>query len=68
MLSFLNSKLTKMTSKDKQNWIFQKSKFCEISSTVIYIGDDQEFNIHAFYWCIPLDYEICTKCKKKHLS
>ena len=23
----------------------------------------QEF-IHVFYWCIPLDHEIYTKCKK----
>ena len=20
---------------------------------------------HVFYWCIPLDHEIYTKCKKK---
>ena len=37
MLTFMNSKLTKMTGKDKQNHIFQKSKSYEISSTVIYI-------------------------------
>ena len=29
----------------------------------IYIGEDQEF-IHVFYWWIPLDLEIYTKCKK----
>ena len=34
MLSFMNSKLTKMVI------------------------------IHVFYWCIPLDHEIYTKCKK----
>ena len=33
MLSFMNSKLTKMTGKDKQNHIFQKSKSYEISNT-----------------------------------
>ena len=32
MLTFMNSKLTKMTGKDKQNHIFQKSKPYEISS------------------------------------
>ena len=64
MLSFLNSKLTKMTGKGKQNHIFQKSKSYEISSTVIYISKDQKFIIHVFYWCIPLDHEIYTKCKK----
>ena len=37
MLNFMNSKLTKMTDKDKQNQIFQKSKSYEISSTDIYI-------------------------------
>ena len=66
MLRFMNSKLTKMTGKDKQNHIFQKSKSYEISSTVIYIGEGQKFIIHVFYWCIPLDHEIYTKCKEKH--
>ena len=33
MLTFMNSNLTKMTGKDKQNQIIQKSKSCEISST-----------------------------------
>ena len=37
MLTFMNSKLTKMTGKDKQNHIFQKSKSYEISSTDMYI-------------------------------
>ena len=46
MSSFMNSKLTKMTGKDKQN---QKSKSHEISSTVIYIGEDWEFIIYVFY-------------------
>ena len=53
-----------MTWKDKQNHIFLKSKSYEISSTVIYIGEDREFIIHIFYWCIPLGHEIYTKCKK----
>ena len=53
-----------MSGKDKQNHIFQKSKSYEISSididTDIYlsvqiqIGEDREFIIHVFYWCIPL--------------
>ena len=64
MLTFMNSKLTKMTGKDKQNHIFQKSKSYEISSTVIYISKDQKIIIHVFYWCIPLDHEIYNKCKK----
>ena len=68
MLNFMNSKLTKMTGKGKQNHIFQKSKSYEISSTVIYISKDQKFIIHVFYWCIPLDHEIYTKCNKKHLT
>ena len=59
---------TKLTGKGKQNHIFQKSKSYEISSTVIYISKDQKFIIHVFYWCIPLDHEIYTKCKKKHLT
>ena len=61
MLSFMNSKLTKMTGKDKQNHIFQKSKSCETSSTDIYISEDWEFIIHIFYTCIQLDQEIYTK-------
>ena len=30
----------------------------------LYIGEGQKFIIHVFYWCIPLDHEIYTKCKK----
>ena len=54
-----------MTGKGKQNHIFQESKSYEISSTVIYISKDQKLIIHVFYWCVPLDHEIYTKCKKK---
>ena len=58
MLTFMNSKLTKMTGKDKQNHIFQKGEPYEISGTdififismyliyiyiYIYIGEDREF-------------------------
>ena len=64
MLSFMNSKLIKMTGKSQKNHIFQKSKSYEISSIVIHIGEGQKFVIHVFYWCIPLDHEIYTKCKK----
>ena len=38
MLTCMNSKLTKITSKDKQNYIFEKSKSYEISRTDI--GDE----------------------------
>ena len=58
MLSFMNSKLAKMTGKGKQNYIFQKSKSYEISSTVTYISKDQKFIIHVFYWGIQLDHEV----------
>ena len=50
---------------EKKSHIFQKSKSYEISSTYIYIGEYLEFITHVFYWCIPLDHEIYTKCKKK---
>ena len=53
MLSFMNSKLTKMTGKDKQNHIFQKSKS----------NENQKF-INVFYWCILLDHKVYTKYKK----
>ena len=49
MLSFMNSKLTKMTGKGKENHIFQKSKSYEISGTVTYISKDHKFIIHIFY-------------------
>ena len=66
MLTFIKSKLIKMTGKDQQNHIFQKSKSYEISSIdiYIYIGEDWEFIIHVFYWCTSLDHEIYTKCAK----
>ena len=35
MLTFMNSKLNKMTGKDKENYIFEKRKSHEISSTDI---------------------------------
>ena len=66
MLNFMNSKLTNTTGKNKQNHIFQKSESYEISSTVTYIGEDREFNIHVLYWYIPLDHEIYTKFKKTY--
>ena len=65
MLSFKNSKLTKMTGKGKQEHIFQKSKCYEISTTVTNNGEGQKFIIHVYYWYIPLDHEIYAKCKKK---
>ena len=49
---------------DKENHIFQKSKSYEISSIDIYVGEDLEFIIRVFSWCIPLDHEIYTKYKK----
>ena len=55
---------TKMSGKDKQNHIFQKSKSYELSSGGIYFSEDREFIIHEFYWCIPLRHEIYTKSKK----
>ena len=65
MLTFMNSKLPHDWQKsDKKNHIFQKSKSYEISSTDIYIGEDLEFIIHVFYWCIPFGLIIYTKCKK----
>ena len=67
MLSFMYSKLTKMTGKGKQNHIFRKSKSYEISSTIIYIDEGRKFMIHVFYCCIPLDHDIYTKCKKGNI-
>ena len=96
MLTFMNSNITKMTGKDQQNHIFQKSKYIYIyipverererererqtdrqtetdtqrdreTETDRERGEDQEF-IHVFYWCIPLDHEIYTKCKKTQLK
>ena len=64
LLTLMTSELNKMTGKEKQNHIFQKSKSYEIPSTEIYIGEDWEFIIHVFYWHIPLDYEIYTRCEK----
>ena len=67
MMTFMNSKLQyDWQIIDKKNYIFQKIKSYEISTTNIYIGEDLEFIIHVFYWCIPSDHKIFTKCKKKH--
>ena len=43
---------------EKQHHIFQKCKSYEISKIDLYIGEDLEFIIHVFYWCIKLDHEI----------
>ena len=58
MPTFMNSKLTKMAGKDKQKNIDRQIH------RQIGIDKDWEFIIHAFYWRIPLDHEIYTKCKK----
>ena len=61
----MNSKLSDdWQISDKQYHIFQKSKSYEIFNTAIYIGEDLEFIIHVFYWCVQLDHEIYIKCKK----
>ena len=66
MLTFMDSKLPHdWQMSEKKSHIFQNRKSYEISSTDIYIGEYLEFIIHVFYWCIPLDHEIYTKCKKK---
>ena len=69
MLTFMNSKLTKIAGKYKQNHSkkINRMKYPVYMYCIyiyIYIGKDWEFIIHVFYWSIPLDYEICTKCKK----
>ena len=70
MLSFMNSKLTKMTDARTNKTKFSKkvNPMKYPVYTPIYIGEDQKFIIHVFCWCIPLDREIYTKCKKKHLT
>ena len=69
MLTFMDSKLPHdWQISEKKSDIFQKSKSYEISSTDIYIGEYLEFTIRVFYLCIPLDHEVYTKCKKKHLT
>ena len=53
MLAFMTSKLSDdWQIFDKQYHIFQKGKSYEISNTDIDIGEDLEFIIHVFYWCI----------------
>ena len=49
---------------DKQNHKFQKCKSYEISSIDIYVGEELEFIIRVFSWCIQLNHEIYTKYKK----
>ena len=52
MLTFMNSKLTKMTGKDKQNHISQKSKSYEISSADPYADVTyQTVNLFSFDKC-----------------
>ena len=75
MMTFMKSKLTKMTGKDKKNYIFQKGKPYEISRTdicayihtiyiyiyiYIYIWGPV-FIIQVFYWCIPLESILNAK-------
>ena len=52
MLTFMSSKLTKMTGKDKQNHISQKSKSYEISSADPYADVTyQTVNLFSFDKC-----------------
>ena len=52
MLSFMNSKLTKMTGKDKQNHIFQKSQSYETSRTEVGINKSYIFHNFKFHVCL----------------
>ena len=71
MLTFMNSKLTKMTGKDKQIWNIQY-RYIYIYIYIyihIYIGEDREFSIHVFYWCAVSNKtmkSIYTKCKNTY--
>ena len=59
MLIFMDSKIPDdWQIFDKQYDIFQKNKSYEITNTDIHIGENLEFFIHVFYWCIQLDNEI----------
>ena len=65
MLTFMNSKLTKMTSKTTFSIKVNPMKYQVYiyMYIYIYIEENQEF-IHVFYWCISLHHKIYTKCKK----
>ena len=66
MLTFMNSKLTKMTRKDKQNHIFQKSKpyeiFSEKTSNLIkqVKKDHLSFSAKRFSFFLELLYPILS--------
>ena len=70
MLTFVNSKLLdKLVVLTSKTTFFKKANPRKYSvQAYTYIGEDLEFIIHIFYWCIPLDHEIYTKCRKKHLT
>ena len=71
MMTFMKSKLTKMTGKEKKNYIFQKGKPYEISRTdicayihtiYIYIYMRTGFYYSSILLVYPI--RIYTKCKK----
>ena len=70
MLTFMNSKLPdKLLVLTSKNTFFKDLNPRKYPvQTCTYIGEDLEFIIHIFYWCIPLDHEIYTKGRIKHLT
>ena len=68
MLTFMNSNLPDKLVVLISKTIFSKRVNPMKYSVKTYIGDDLEFIIHVFDWCIPLDHKIYTNCNKKHLT
>ena len=51
-----------------QNYQINPKKYPVHIYIYIYINEHLGFIIHMFYWCIQLDHEIYTKCKKKSFN
>ena len=67
MLTFMSSKVPDKLVVSTSKTIFSK-KVNPLKYPVQYTGEDLEYIIHVFYWCIPLDHEIYTKCNKEYLT
>ena len=65
MLSFMNSKLSWLGKASKTTFS-KKSKSYEIPVQSYILVKTRNLLFMYFYWCIPLDHEIYTKCKKEH--
>ena len=60
--------IQKFSNKNQNVSIMLTFMNSKLPDKLVILTRKSTFIIHVFYWCIPLDHEIYTKCNKKHLT